>query len=83
MKEQDREYLESLHFRAKSALLNPYIKDHEIFGILKKLAEIPEFMKINGYKDEELDAIFDLNEIKDLVEKFMLRFSSLFCKENQ
>ncbi len=64
--------IESIKYLIKYANTDPYIEDHELFEVVMKLNELgKKYVLSELYNNEEFDKILEIDDMKDLIEKFM------------
>jgi hypothetical protein len=54
---------------------NPLVEDFEIFDAILRLQVIGEKYILNGYEEKDMDSLLELEDMKDLMQKFLARLT--------
>lgn len=83
LREDERDEIESVKHLIKYVLTKPNIEEFQIYGALKELEKIGKKYVLSGIVTEkELAELTDLDDSKELVEKFMsMLFKNINAEE--
>jgi hypothetical protein len=59
---------------------NPDVKDYELWDGLKRLESISNKYLLKGIGNKDIDDLMDLEDMKELVDKFFLRLTNALSK---
>lgn len=80
----ERSEIESIKFLIKYTLSKPEIEDYKIWDAVEQLEQIGKKYVISEIvQQEELDELLDLDDMKELIEKFMTRLINHLKKEEK